>query len=197
MWLTSRLRLKALTTCQSGLAFLEFALLLPFLVLLLVGTLEIGRFALVNMKLDKAVYALADFVTQGVEPTRAELDEYSQSANQIIKPFNFSGTIIFTSVYLRDLGAPPCEGFLVPCVAWQYRAVGTDLSRVGTPGGNATLPNFFELTEGQNVILAELFADYTPMLDITGNLIPSLAPQKIYKVAMYKPRQGTMFNQPQ
>jgi hypothetical protein len=185
-------------SCNSGVALAEFALILPLLLLFLLGSLEVSRYALINIKLDRTAATMADLVTQTTQVTQADLESFAEAAPQIMRPFSFNGSsIIFNSVYSLQNPAPPCDGGAGnTCIAWQYRALGTEQSRIGVEGGNATLPGNYNVILGQNIVTAEVFADYSPIIPLTGDLISALAPHTMYKIALFKPRQGNLFNPP-
>ncbi len=180
--------------CDSGVAMIEFAFILPIIVVLLFGVIEMSRYALIHQKLDKTANALADFIGQSDETVvrRTDLDTYVGAARQIMTPLDFNGTIIFSSVTTYSTPTPPCNTPDVSCVVWQYSPLGADLSRIGSVGGEAEIPGSYGVISGQNAIIAEIYGDYEPMLAGTGVIIPSLQPHSIYKVAVYKPRLGSL-----
>lgn len=183
-----------ISDCASGVALIEFAMALPLLLLLLIGVLELSRFAILQQKLDKLANAMADYVTQGTTVSACDLNSFSEAAQDIMNPFAFDGTIVFSSVAFFNTPLPPCEGENVACITWQQTPVGSEVSEIGSgSGSNAHLPGGYAVASGQNVIVAETFLNYTPLLpDITGNFISALGPQILYKAAVYKPRQGTL-----
>lgn len=187
-----------LLRCHTGVAVIEFAFLLPIFIVLLIGTVELARFALVNQKLDKTATTMADFLTQRSVARFSEMDGFANSAVQIVRPFTFdNGSVIFSAVTFRDTGTPPCAGINVSCISWQYRPTGTGNSRLGAIGGNAAFPGGYSVLPGQLAIVAEVTMDYSPMLSITGTIVPALSPQTIYKIAIFKPRQtGSLVNPP-
>jgi len=69
--------------------------------------------------------------------------------------------------------------------------MGTDASKIGTVGGAATVPGGYAVIPGQNVIIAEAFYYYTPLLGAT-NIVSAFTAQTLYKSAVYKPRQGML-----
>jgi hypothetical protein len=184
--------LKSFITCSHGISFVEFALILPVLMLFLFGTIEVARYAIINQKLDKAANAMADFATQGSNIRSVDLDTYASSLDQIMHPFTFSGTVIFTSIVHYDNGVPPCTDSNVICISWQATRLGGDNSQIGAVGGSPSLPDGYIVDAGQNVIAAEVYLNYSPMLAVTGTLIPPLVDHKMYKVVVYKPRQRNL-----
>jgi hypothetical protein len=183
---------RRLLRSQSGVALIEFAFVLPLLILILLGTIELARYAIIHQKLDKTANAMADFVTQRTTVSVPVLDGFADAVPQIMEPYAFTGSLIFTSVAFFSSPLPPCTGANVSCITWQHTAMGGASSQIGSPGGNATLPGGYEVLQGQNAIAAELFYNYTPILAATSVFIPALADHQIYKVAVYKPRQGTL-----
>lgn len=179
---------------ERGIAALEFALMLPLLMTIFFGIVEFARFAIINQKLDKLVHSMADFTTQGTTISTQELATFSNTATQIMSPFGFTGTIVFSSVVNDTGSAAPCNGRNVPCVRWQAACLGTTASRMGASGslpGNPAFP-LVGMSASQNVIVAEIIYSFSPMAGYTGQIISSLSPQTLYKVAVYKPRQGTL-----
>lgn len=180
-----------------GLSVLEFAILFPVFLLILLGTIEVGRYALIQQKLDKTTNAMADYVTQSSAVRYTDMDSFAQAARQIMKPFDFSGTIIFTAAVYRNINVPPCQNAPESCITWQYAPVGGSPSRVGTPGTAPQLPGGYTVTLGEVIIIAETYYSYEPLFPITGSLVSALADHAIYKIAVYKPRQvGALVNPP-
>ncbi|MDX2095769.1 MAG: TadE family protein [Alphaproteobacteria bacterium] len=63
--------LTRLIACTRGVALIEFAIVFPFFFLMLFGGIEITRLILIQQKLEKAGYVLADIVTQYAPATAA------------------------------------------------------------------------------------------------------------------------------
>ncbi len=188
----------SLKSCHAGVALAEFALILPLLLLFLLGSFEVSRYALLNIKLDRAATTMADLVTQRTQVTKTDLVSFADAVPQIMRPFNFANTtVIFNSIYFSQTPTPPCSGANGnACIIWQYRASGSENSRVGNEGGNASLPGNYTVIPGQNIITAEIFVSFSPIIPLTGDLISALAPHTMYKIAVFKPRQGTLLVPP-
>jgi Flp pilus assembly protein TadG len=182
--------------CNRGVAMTELALVLPLLVLIIIGTLEIGRYATLNMKLDRAAATLTDLLTQQEQATEASLQNISLAADYIMKPYEFrEGGIIFSSVY-TSCGEPieSCSETIINCIVWQYKPRADYTSLIGEPGTITyqvgTVPT------GQSVIVVEVFIEYSPMLSLTGDLVSALAPHTLYKYAVFKPRLNNLLSPP-
>lgn len=130
---------------RSGVALIEMVIVMPFLLFLLFGGLELARYALIIMKVDKAGYAITDLIAQeqtasdtyvnctrtktGINETqvRAALNQFSLT----MKPMdNASRQMAIVSYVKKE------SGRLV--VKWQVSGGGslsTDVSSVVTGGG--------------------------------------------------------------
>lgn len=178
---------------NNGVALIEFAIALPFLLLMLIGMLETANYTLQNQKLDKVANSMADFATQGNTISNADMNTFGLAVPQIMRPYNFDGTVIFTAVSrsIDNKVAGRCNT-TTPCINWQYRILGTDISRIGSSGSTAILPNNYTIPDGQNILVAEAFLHYQPILAVSANILPIFKPETLYKAAVFKPRQGTL-----
>jgi hypothetical protein len=147
---------------RSGSVLIEVAFALPLLLLLISGGFEIGRYALLEMKVGRAAVTLADLVSQN-DPSisSAEIADFSESVPYIGQPFSFSNTnteIIVTGVRADETDTPK--------VCWQATEMGTlgEASSVGAPGDTATLPQNLALLSADTVIVAEVFYNYEPAI---------------------------------
>lgn len=180
---------------HTGVALIEFALTFPLLLLLLLGISELANYTLHHQKLDKLSSAMADFVAQGSSVSTSDLSSFAVAVPQIMRPYSFDGTVIFTSAsrIRRTGGGVPAQcRNRRPCVDWQYRILGTDSSQIGAPNTTPSFPGGYTLQTNQNVIVAEAYLNYRPLLSISANFVPAFTPQKLYKVTLTKPRQGTL-----
>ncbi len=172
---------------EQGIAAVEFALVLPFLVLLFLGGFEVNRYILMHQKVEKVAYTLADVVAQSTSITTAQLNQVYTAAEQIMLPYSFGadGVVIVSSIYK--------SGTSSPVIRWSYRGGGTldRSSMIGTVNGVATLPPGLILNDKDNIIISEVFYVYRPVL--TGTLI---GVTDIYKTALFKPRLGALLTAP-
>jgi Flp pilus assembly pilin Flp len=190
-----RNRLRKLWRDKSGVSAIEFALLLPVLVALLIGSLEVTFKIWSTQKVEKLAVTLADVIAQSQEVTTNDLESLISSVDKIMEPFPFGddGTVFISSVYLPQ----PEEGEELgePIVNWQRRfpATGglTAESEVGPAGADATLPADFDLNERENVIVAEIFYKYKPVAP--GFMFDEAI---VYRRAFFKPRLGALTDNP-
>lgn len=169
---------------RRGAIVVEFALVAPLLVLMMLGTFEVTRYILLHQKLDRMAIAAGDLVAQGETITIAQLTDIFAATGLIAEPFTIgnAGVVIVSSAY-RATGTSTVQ------VAWQRTGTGTlgAASTVGTQGGSATLPAGFTLREGESAIIAEVFYEFRPVL--APDLTP---PARLFHRAIFRPRRGLL-----
>ena len=193
---------------------MEFAMLIPFLLLLFAGSIEVTFKIWSTQKAEKLAVTLADVVAQSQTVTIDDLASLTGTVDNIMEPFDFSerGVVIISSVYVA-------EDQTVAKVNWQYirdqrsapeegdpPLFGAE-SKVGQLGDDADLPEDFDLFPRDNVIVAEVFYQYKPILPglLMGQdaLIPQLlggtskmGDDVSYRRAFFKPRLGALTDPP-
>jgi len=176
-------RLARLMRDARGAVYAETAVSLMVLSLTTLAGVEVGRYVLLIQKLDRAVASVADIAAQGQTISVADLDNLFSAAIDILKPFTLDGvgTVIVSSVSTTGVNPPKVD--------WQ-RAGGSTLSvgsAIGVAGANATLPPELTIRTGEEVIVAEVYYNFTPWL------APDIAPAtQLYNRAFYRPRQGPL-----
>lgn len=167
---------------RSGIAAVEFALVLPVMLLFSLGVAEVGRFALLTLKLQHAATTMGDLASRDEELSLAAVQSMFSAMQHVVQPFDLAndGVVIVSGVGV-DAGDPPT-------VFWQEEGAGTLLqpSGIGVEGGDATLPADLVLRDGETVIVAEAVFRYTPWLLA---LIPETL---LRRVAYYRPRLGAL-----
>ncbi|MEM9331470.1 MAG: TadE/TadG family type IV pilus assembly protein [Pseudomonadota bacterium] len=109
---------------KEGVAAVEFALIVPILLLLFIGTLEISLAVAVDRKVSRISSSVADLITQGDSFNKAGLDQLTDIANRIMRPYD---DVVKISVVAVDIDS---NG--VAKVAWSYARNGGDKPAPGT-----------------------------------------------------------------
>jgi hypothetical protein len=167
----------------SGNVAVEFALTLPVLMLLMLGSAEMARFVILHQKVDRVAVTTSDLVARAETISQDELDDIFDAADYVAQPFDLAGLgIVIVSAITNDDGSGAT-------VAWQRSGGGAGMhtSQIGTEGGAAVLGADFEVREGETAIIAEVFYDFEPFL---SELI--VEPQVLYRRAHHRPRLGTL-----
>lgn len=159
---------------ERGLAMIEFALVLPVLVVLFLGLVEFGEAYSANRKISFAASSVSDLVSQVRSVTDADLTDIALVADELIKPYrteNFG--VVITSV--------EADGDNTTTVGWSFaRGTGATAKTEGAP---VTLPA--GLTEpGASIILVETFYEFTPSVGLF-----LLGTRTLTGHAYYRPRR--------
>lgn len=179
---------KFLDGARRGAAAVEFALTLPIWITLFLGASDGAYYLIINEKVDRIAYTVADIVTQYQVITKANLNDISLAAGQLMQPISFTngnGVLIVTSVYQPATGSPVVE--------WQYtypQNQSSQSSKVGTSSGTASLPNGLTLNANDNVIVSEVYYQYSPLF------VGQSAAGPIYRASVYKPRLSPLTTPP-
>ena len=163
-----------------GGAVIEFALVMPVLIILFAGLYDFAYYILLHDKVTRTSGTIA-FIVSKQDLRVSTLQSIMQNANVIIQPFDLraNGTIITSQIGFNT------QGRMV--INWQQR-VGLDSSRVGVIGGEpAPLPNNLVITGSERLIVTEVFYNFTPSF-----LVGVLSPKKLYSISIFPPRIGQM-----
>lgn len=166
---------------RDGVIALEFALVLPLLLLFCFVTVEVGRFALLQMKLEHLASVVGDLASRDRTLDVATVDDIIAVADHVLAPFRFDGNGV---VVLSGVGAPDGGA---PSVLWQRRG-GTGESGDAVAGIDATviLPAGLTAQDGQTLVLAEVVYTYEPWL------LGALAARQMVERAYFRPRLGSL-----
>lgn len=178
---------------RKGIAAIEFGLMAPVLLALFIGCIEVTFKIWSTQKAEKLAVTLADVVAQSQEVKVTDLAALVSSIDKIMDPFPFGdaeGVVYITSVYLPQPEEDQPLGD--PIVNWQYKKGSfAAASKIGVEGGDAVLPEDFDLNERDNVIVAEVFYKYTPIAP--GVMFDEAV---VYRRAFFKPRLGALTDKP-
>lgn len=172
-----------------GVAMVEFGLMLPLLLTLFYGVVEITRFILITQKVEKLAHSVADVTSQSQTVTLVDLDRVMAATSDIMNPYTMgaNGRVMVSSIYR------PAGTTTTPTINWQYLGGGTlaATSAIGAVNAAPTLPTGFTIDERENVISAEVYYRFSPLLSSQW-----FGTTTIYRSAFYKPRLGALLNAP-
>ncbi|HSZ95852.1 MAG TPA: TadE/TadG family type IV pilus assembly protein [Bradyrhizobium sp.] len=80
-------RVRKFSTAADGVAATEFAIVVPFMLLLLVGGVELGDGMAINVKVSATAHSVADMVTQNTSLSTASMQNILTGATAIIAPY--------------------------------------------------------------------------------------------------------------
>ena len=174
---------KRYKSCTSGLALLEFALILPVLLLMGVGAYEVNRFVNVNQRLESIAYQLADLITNNRSLSTAQLDALLSAKDQMMRPYDPTGLgVIATNIRQPEGGGPTTLG-----QRSSPAALGGSLVSSGAPGSPANID--YDMEDLDQFVAIEVFYTYRTLLGIRLT-DPFLGTEQLYKRVFARLRFG-------
>ncbi|HKQ46158.1 MAG TPA: TadE/TadG family type IV pilus assembly protein [Rhizomicrobium sp.] len=181
---------------KDGAVAVEFAMLLPILITLFFGVVELSLALVCRADVSMMASTAADLISQGGTISTADVNNVYSASGTILYPYynpatsgSAKPTIRLTSVV--DDGSGAATGSkLTGTVAWSCTQSGsgtlTPASR--TPGSTVTLPQPL-MTEGGSVIIAEIAYGYaspttqviTGPINMTNNFYTK--PRRVFQIA--------------
>ncbi len=165
---------------ESGVAFMEFAYALPFMMVTLLGGLELVHLALTHQQLSRIATSTADLAAR----FRSSIDETDVNTlflgarlSATIDDFDDNGRIILSSVTRN----PADNGHWIRWQRCEGNASVAD-SAIGAAGEgelDTSIPdvNGMVITSPNNVLVAEVTYSYTPwFFPITSPILAKIAP---------------------
>ncbi|SDT88855.1 TadE/TadG family type IV pilus assembly protein [Stappia sp. ES.058] len=100
-------RLSRLCSDTRGVAAVEFALVLPFMLLLFLGMVEMNSALTLDRKVSQTASALADLVAQTDKLSSAQINDLMEISEAMLAPYPSSGIkLVVASVWMKDVNKP-------------------------------------------------------------------------------------------
>lgn len=193
---------------SAGVALIEFALILPVLLLMVFGGVEITRLVLFHQKIDNATSGVANVITQ-LDLEEVPCSELQWVRNTLMveamRPFDFNegGSMVISAVEARHANEnnPNNNIPLQQRVTWQWQpdasasligSAGASANGSGWPAPFRRAPNNGGMFHGERVIAVETFYSYAPVLPFLTTLFDLNVENSVYKVAFFRSRFGKM-----
>jgi Flp pilus assembly protein TadG len=146
---------------RSGIAAVEFAFVLPIMLLIYFGTVELGQGVMVERKITALARAVGDLTAQSrsVKLTDTEFETIFDAADTVMMPYTeVAPSMIVSSVVIDGAG--------VAKVCWSKHRNGTAL-----PKGNVSVPAAMRVPK-TSFIMATAAYDFTPVIGyvVTGTI---------------------------
>lgn len=92
---------------RRGVAAVEFALVLPFMLLLFLGMVELNSALTLDRKVSQTASALADLVAQTDKLTTAQVNDLMEISEAMLAPYPASNVkLVVASVWMKDVNKP-------------------------------------------------------------------------------------------
>ncbi len=171
---------------------IEFAFLLPILILMFYGIVEVSRYIQMHQKVDNAGRALVDLLNQNLNLTAATVNDLMGTVPDMVAPFDANGVgVIVSSIKVQEFETEPTT-------LWQmsYGEIRNGSLVTKGKGEPAFLPQL-RMVERDQVLTVELFLAYRPLLDTNiVRTVLGLTEQGVYKLNIARPRYGAFEFEP-
>jgi Flp pilus assembly protein TadG len=165
---------RRLAACNKGIAALEFGYVVPIMLMMFLGTVELSQAITVDRRVSHVASSTADLVARQKNVTQTTLDTYMQIIDQLMSPYE-DDLLKLTIVHVYATAANPTQ----PKVCWSYNRNDNGTARgvtTYTKDQNYTgLPENL-VTGGSSVVVVEVQYDYQPL--ILQYFIQSTMPMK-------------------
>jgi Flp pilus assembly protein TadG len=166
---------------EKGIAATEFALILPFMMVLYMGSVELSQAVSVDRKVAVVAGALGDLVARVKDNLAVStLNDYFAASQSIMRPYDATNLKqAITLVYVNTDGTTS--------VTWSY---GYNGGAAHSVGATYSLPTeITDLVSDGYVVVAEAQYQYQPLM---GYFFED--PFNMYKEFFYLPRYGDVIN---
>jgi len=158
--------LRRFGACRTGVAAIEFALIMPVLLILFFGVVEGSDAMSQSRRVVQAINTLADLAAQESELLQGDADDLFDGVEQIVASNGAPMTIRLVSIVANSDGDP--------VVHWSRDNSAGEPYAPNSP--YADLPDATLLDAGASIIVAEITYDYTSKL--TQHFISSISFEK-------------------
>jgi Flp pilus assembly protein TadG len=170
---TRHLPCRDFLAATEGVAAVEFAMLMPLLLLVLFGTLEIGTAIVIKGKLRNAVSTVTEITNQYNTIQNSDMTTILSAAAAIITPYSISNTsIVISEITINNQGSAT--------ITWSDTLNGT----ARTTGSSITVPSGIAIANTV-LLLGEVSYVYTPAFGYTMTGAMTMS-EKLYAT----PRSG-------
>jgi Flp pilus assembly protein TadG len=167
-----------------GIAAIEMAFIMPFLIFLYFGLVDLTAMISINRKLTYSASVVADLVTQNDGTvTATTISDYVNAAEMIMSPTPIDDVRVEIYQFREDAGTGDIEG------QWQYKTTDGPECSASAPSkvGMETL-----MTDGNDLIVARVCYNYAPYVaTFLGKKVLGATSFLMSEQIALRPRQST------
>lgn len=191
---------------DSGVAFTEFALALPFLLMTLVGGLELVNLALTHQQLSRVATSVADLAARyrsSIDETDIETLFFGSNMSTDLNEFDTRGRIILNSLTVNEDIDPATGEPTGNWIRWQRcegdLSVVSQIGKEGDGRDDDSIPDIdgFTVADPNTVMMAEVVYDYEPLF-VDGRLLAPISnvfePRQIRYTAAFIAREISLID---
>jgi Flp pilus assembly protein TadG len=171
-----------------GVAAVEFAVIVPLMLVLLFATVEFASGLAIDRKVSLVARTIANLTSQGTVASVADLTNYIGAANLIMVPYVQPGYPV-PSMTISEVYIDPSSGNAKVQWSWGSTPRGPQSTYAALPPSMiATDPTTHAILPNQYIIVSEVNTLYTPALGFYGIMNGAI---NLSDVAYALPRQST------
>lgn len=171
---------------RRGVAAIEFALIAPFVLLLMLGGADLTIFLRTAMRVDETATEMAVVVTQYANLYQSDFTTLFNDAQTI------AGTTAVTGLFGATIISGIVNNGTTQTVAWQQRSPSATFnSQFGATGSVPNLPYSYTLPSNGVLIAVEVFTSASPWV-FSASLMGASNVTSIRSYALYQPRLGSL-----
>jgi Flp pilus assembly protein TadG len=143
--------------CEQGVAAIEFAMIVPIMFALFIGSVEMSQAITVDRRVTQIASSAADLASQDKTINDAQLQNIMDISKVLMRPFDTTKL----KVTVFNVGANINDASVTK-VCWSYNYNGGANTYV--KGASYTLPDPKLVDKGTSVVIAEVKYAYTPLI---------------------------------
>jgi hypothetical protein len=173
---------------EDGVVATELALVLPLLVIILAGIVEVSNYILLNMKAQHTVVSLGDLTTRTSTISADTVADVYTAVEEIMAPYPSTAR---SKVIITALSIDGASAITNPIIIWQCTTSTGSVTEPSELGAYADTVDFtgqpVTMREGETLVVTEFFYDYEPL--VFSNVIDA---GLLRKKAYFRPRIGAL-----
>lgn len=153
--------------CRSGIAAVEFAFIVPIMLCLFIGVVELSQAITIDRRVSHVTSSTADLVARQRTIDNAALGTYMQIVDNLLSPYSATPMkLTIASIY--NTTSTPAQ----PKVCWVYQHNGGANTGVTQGANYAGLPaNLLDAAGGTSVVMVEASYLYVPVMFFSNSSI--------------------------
>lgn len=178
-------RVSSFRAAKAGVSAVEFALILPVMLLLYSGSVELSEALAVDRKANRVSSTICDLVSQETDVTSAEMQNIFDASSAIMEPYP-SGSVLKMELIVVDIGTSS------QTVAWSRARQGGTTTTPFAKGAASpvTVPTSIAVT-GTQVVVARITYSFTPAFSFYMQSLYKTKNYDLQHIFMMRPRLGT------
>ena len=152
---------------REGVAAVEFAMILPLMLLLYVGMAELSQALANSRKVTLLSRTVSDLVARGTNLTQGAMHDVFAASGSVLAPFSATGARTVVSAVGVYKAGSDFKAYI--CSSWASTEKAADARNVGLASASANFPAVPEAfkQDGMRYVLTEATMEYVPMLGTT------------------------------